>query len=88
MSAKTKFAAVALTVLTLAGGLAVTSDEAQAKAGKNALAFGIATGMVLGAAAATATASPVVYGYRRCHWERHYDLLGRYFGRERICEIY
>jgi hypothetical protein len=88
MSTKIKFAAVALAAVTLAGGLAVTSTEAQAKGGKKALAFGIATGVLLGAAAASANANSVAYGYRRCHWERQYDFLGRYIGSERVCEIY
>ena len=86
MSIKTKIAAVALVAATVAGTFAVSS-EAQAghrwHGGGAIIGAGIATGLILGAAAAS---SPVyAYGPRRCHWVRNYNAYGYYVGKSRVC---
>jgi hypothetical protein len=74
MSTKTKIAAVAVAALTLAGSMAVTSNQAQAKGGKGALIFGaIAVGTMLGAAAAASTYDDPSYDHRRCFWTTRYN---------------
>ena len=88
MSTKTKIAAVAVAALTLAGSMAVTSNEAQARGGRGALLFGaIVAGTLIGAAAANSYYEPA-YGYRRCHWVPRYNSYGDYIGRDRICDAY
>jgi hypothetical protein len=83
MSIKTKIAAVALAAVTLAGTFTVSS-EAQARPRWGAVVgAGIATGLILGAAAASSPA--YAYGYRRCHWVRNYDAYGYYVGKSRVC---
>ena len=68
MSTKTKFAAIALAALTLAGGLAVTSTEAQARGGRKALAIGLGAALV-----GAAIANSYDRGYRHCYWTTRYN---------------
>jgi len=89
MSTKTKIAAVALTALTLAGSMAITSNEVQAKGGHKALAIGLGAAALVGIIAANSNAYPTYgYGYRRCHWEPSYDAYGEYVGKVRVCNVY
>jgi hypothetical protein len=87
MSIKTKFAAVALTALTIAGTMATTSS-AQAK--PYGWGWGVGAGLV-GAAivgSAIAASNDGYYyegGYRRCGWVRQFDAYGNYIGRVRSC---
>jgi hypothetical protein len=84
MSLKTKFAAVAVATLALAGTL-VTSSEVQARPRWGALGLGIGAGVLLGAAAAHAYP---VYGYQRCRFVRQFDAYGYYVGTVRVCDVY
>ncbi len=86
MSIKTKIAAVALAALTLTGGMAATSQPAQARG--LGLGLGIAAGVIGAAAVGAAVANGGYYydaGYRRCGWVRQYDAYGNYIGRARTC---
>jgi hypothetical protein len=88
MSTKTKIAAVALAALTLAGSLAVTSNEAQAKGGKKAFAIGLGAAALFGAAAASSYGyDHGYYGHRRCFWDAHYNEYGELV-RVRVCDRY
>lgn len=82
MSTKTKFAAVALAALTLAGGLAVTSTEAQAKGGKKAFAIGLGAAIV-----GAAIADSYYYGDRHCYWTTRYNNYDEPV-RVKVCEGY
>ncbi|MES2751388.1 MAG: hypothetical protein V4661_08460 [Pseudomonadota bacterium] len=87
MSIKTRIAAVALTVLTLTGGIAATTQEAQAGYKGAGIGIGIAAGALFGAAiASNAYADGYGYGYRRCGWVRQFDAYGNYIGRVRSCD--
>ena len=87
MSIKTKIAALAVAALTLTGGIAATTQEAQA--GKFHHHHGIGIGLAAGALFAAAAASNAYgydgYGYRRCDWVRQFDAYGNYIGRVRSC---
>jgi hypothetical protein len=87
MSIKIKIAAIALTALTLTGGLAATSQPAEAKG--YGLGFGIAAGVItaaaVGATIANSSYDNGYYGYHRCGWVRQYDAYGNYMGRARSC---
>jgi hypothetical protein len=91
MSKKT--IAAALTVLTLVTTLAASSGQAQAKSWGTALGVGIATGVVLGAAASHsygyygAPAYVVEPGYR-CRGVARYDAWGNYIRTVRVCDVY
>jgi len=87
MSIKTKIAALALTALTLTGGLAATSRPAEARG------FGVGLGIAAGVIGAAAVGAAIAngpyydgYGYRRCGWVRQYDAYGNYIGRVRTCD--
>lgn len=86
-SLKTKIAAVALAAVTLTAGVAGTSQQAQAGHKGAAIGLGIATGVLIGAAAANSYYGPtyVGYGHRHCRWVRQYDEFGYYVGRTRVC---
>lgn len=88
MSIKTSLAAAAIAALTLTGGIAASTNRAEAGNG-GAVGFGIAAGLLAGAAIANnAYAQPayvVDYGPRRCGWVRQYDGYGYYIGRVRRC---
>lgn len=88
MSIKTKIAALALAALTVTGGIAATSQPAQARG----LGLGIAAGVIGAAAVGSAIAGGpgyygdgYAYGYRRCGWVRQFDAYGNYIGRVRTC---
>ncbi len=90
MSIKTKIAAFALTALVVTGGIAATSQPAEA-GHRHGLGLGIAAG-VLGAAvvgSAIAAGGPGYYtdgyAYRRCGWVRQFDAYGNYVGKVRTC---
>ena len=82
MSIKTKFAALALSTLSVTG---MASTQAQAKP----LHWGVGAGLVGAAVVGTAIAAsgPGYYydGYRRCGWVRQFDAFGNYIGRVRTC---
>ncbi|HEY0235161.1 MAG TPA: hypothetical protein VGC86_08930 [Afipia sp.] len=89
MPIKTKIAAAAIAALTLTGGIAATTNQAQAGHHGGAVGLGIAAGLLAGAAIANnAYAQPayvVDYGPRRCGWVRQFDAYGNYIGRVRSC---
>lgn len=91
MSIKTKIAALAIASLTVLGGIAATSSDAQAgwkghHHGHGGFGYGIAAGAILGAGlAGAAYASGPSYDYRRCRWVAQYDQFGNYMGRTRAC---
>lgn len=89
MSIKTKIAALAIASLTAIGGLAVSSNDAQAKWKKgHGFGVGLAAGALIGAGIAGAYASGphyVGHGHRHCRWVRQYDQFGYYIGRTRVC---
>lgn len=87
MSIKTKIAAVAVAGFALSGGLAATTQQAQAGHYHHhgiGIGFGIATAALVGAAIANGAYSDG-YAYRRCGWVRQYDAYGHYIGRVRTC---
>ena len=84
MSIKTRIAALALATLAVTGGIAASTNQAEAKG----LGWGIGAGLV-GAAivgSAIAASDPYPYnGYRRCGWVRQFDAYGNYIGRVNTC---
>jgi hypothetical protein len=88
MSIKTKIAAFAVAGLALSGGLAATTQQAQAGHYHHhhgiGIGFGIATAALVGAAIANGAYTDG-YAYRRCGWVRQYDAYGHYIGRVRTC---
>ncbi|HEY0218392.1 MAG TPA: hypothetical protein VGC26_01295 [Afipia sp.] len=89
MTIKTRLAAAAIAALTLTGGIAATTSQAQAGHHGGGLGIGIAAGLLAGAVIANnAYAEPayvVDYGPRRCGWVRQVDAYGNYVGRVRSC---
>ena len=90
MSIKTKIAALAIASLTVIGGMAASSTDAQAKwkghHHGHGIGYGIAAGALLGAGlAGAAYASGPSYDYRRCRWVAQYDQFGYFVGRTRVC---
>jgi hypothetical protein len=87
MSIKTKIAALAVAAVALTGGIAATTQEAQAgKFHHHGHGVGIGVGLAAGALFAAAAASNSYdYGYRRCGWVRQFDAYGNYIGRVRSC---
>jgi hypothetical protein len=92
MSIKTKIAALAIASLTVIGGMAASSTDAQAKwkghHHGHGIGYGIAAGALLGvglAGAAYAAGPSYAYDYRRCRWVAQYDQFGNYMGRTRAC---
>lgn len=89
MSIKTRIAAFAVAALTLTGGIAATTQEAQAGKFHHHHGAGIGIGLAAGALFAAAAASNAYgydgYGYRRCGWVRQFDAYGNYIGRVRSC---
>jgi hypothetical protein len=90
MSIKTKFAAVAIATLTIVGGIAASTQSANAgwkhHHGWHGAGYGFAAGALIGAAAAGAYASGPVYvsGYN-CRWVRQYNQFGQYMGKTKVC---
>ena len=90
MTIKSKIAS-ALAVVTLAGGLAISTSPAQAgHHGGWGIGAGIVGAAVVGAAVANSAAYGVYYvdGYRRCRLERQYDGYGFYVGTVKVCRGY
>jgi hypothetical protein len=93
MSIKTKIAALAIAAVALTGGIAATSQQAQAGGfhhhghGGIGIGVGLAAGALFAAAAAAANNAYAYdgYGYRRCGWVRQFDAYGNYIGRVRSC---
>jgi hypothetical protein len=90
MSVKTRIAAFAVTALALTGGIAATTQQAEAGYKGVGIGVGVAAGALFGAAlASNAYGGPVYvhdgYGYRRCGWVRQFDAYGNYIGRVRTC---
>jgi hypothetical protein len=88
MSIKTRIAAAAVAVLALTGGIAATTQEAQAGYRGVGIGVGVAAGALFGAALASNAYDAPVYasgGYRRCGWVRQFDVYGNYIGRVRTC---
>ena len=85
MSIKTKIAAVALVALAVAGTVASTTTQAEARG----FGWGIGAGLLGAAVVGTAIAasSPGYYydDYRRCGFVRQFDAYGNYMGRIRTC---
>lgn len=85
-----EIAAVAVAALALTGGIAATTQEAQAGYRGVGIGVGVAAGALFGAAlASNAYGAPVYvqdgYGYRRCGYVRQFDVYGNYIGRVRTC---
>lgn len=89
MSIKTKIAALAVAAVALTGGIAATTQEAQAGKFHHHHGVGIGVGLAAGALFAAAAANNAYaydgYGYRRCAWVRQFDAYGNYIGRVRSC---
>ena len=84
MSIKTKLAALAVAALTVTGGIASTTTQAQAK--PNWVGPALFGAAVIGTAVAAST-NNYGYGYRRCGWVRQYDAYGYYMGSVRTCNF-
>jgi hypothetical protein len=86
MSFAAKIAALASSGLVLIGGLAASTEKAEAGYHGGGIGLGIAAGVLAGAAVAGTYSQPVYAdGYRRCGWIRQYDAYGNYIGRVRTC---
>ena len=86
MSIKTRLAALALAALTVTGGIASTTTQAQAK--PNWVGPAIFGAAVIGTAIATSNPGyGYGYGYRRCGYVRQFDVYGNYMGRMRVCDF-
>ncbi|MGL5168512.1 MAG: hypothetical protein ACRC9K_21730 [Afipia sp.] len=90
MSIKTKIAALAVAAVALTGGIAASTQEAQAGGfhhhhGGLGIGVGLAAGALFAAAAANNAYAYDGYGYRRCAWVRQFDAYGNYIGRVRSC---
>jgi hypothetical protein len=91
MSIKTKIAALAVAALTVTGGIASTTTQAEAR--PFGLGWGVGAGIVGAAIVGSAIAADGGYynggyyddGYRRCGWVRQFDAYGNYLGRVRTC---
>ena len=93
MSIKSKVAALALATVTIAGGLAATTQTADAgwrhRHGWGAAGVGFAAGALIGAAAANAAyAGPYYAGGYGCRWVRQYNQFGYYVGKTKVCGYY
>jgi hypothetical protein len=82
MSIKTKIAALAIAALTVTGGIASTTTQAQAK--PNWVGPAILGAVIVGTAIAASTNNNG-YGYRHCGFVRQYDAYGYYMGTIRTC---
>jgi hypothetical protein len=90
MSVKTRIAAFAVATLVLTGGIAATTQQAEAGYKGVGIGVGVAAGALFGAAlSSNAYGGPVYvhdgYAYRRCGFVRQYDAYGNYIGRVRTC---
>jgi len=88
---KTRIAAIAIAAVTVVGGIAATTNQAEARRwgwGGPAVGAGIVAGALVGAAiASNAYARPravYVAGPRRCRVVRQYDGFG-YWRPVRVC---
>ena len=85
MSIKTKIAAAALSILSVTGSIASTTQSAEARG----LGFGIGAGLVgaaiVGSAIAASSDGYYYDGYRHCAWVRQVDAYGNFIGRVRSC---
>ena len=83
MTIKTKFAALAIVALAVAGTVASTTTKAEAHGFHHGWGFG---GALIGAAivgSAIEASTPAPY-YRSC-LVRQYDAFGRYIGTVNVC---
>jgi len=88
MLTKSKFISATLAALALAGCLVATSGNAQAHPRFGVgLGIGIATGAVIGAAAASGAYVSPVYGYRECRYVERYDRWGN-IRLIKVCDLY
>ena len=88
MLKNSKFTGVALATLALVGCLIATSGNAQAHPRFGVgLGIGIATGALIGAAAASGAYASPVYGYRECRYVERYDRWGN-IRLIRVCNVY
>ena len=92
MSIKTKIAALALATVTIAGGLAATTQTADAgwkhHHGWHGAGIGFAAGALIGAAAAGSYAAGPAYAYGpgySCRFVRQYNQFGYYIGKTKVC---
>lgn len=79
MALKSKLVAAALTALVLAGGLAATTEKAEAKWRPG---IGIGVGIGLGLAGAALGSG---YYYHHCRWAPVFNRWGDYVGSQRRC---
>jgi hypothetical protein len=88
MLTKSKFTSAALATLALAGCLVATSGNAQAHPRFGVgLGIGIATGALIGAAAASSAYGGPVYGYRECRYVERYDRWGN-IRLIKVCDVF
>lgn len=88
MLTKSRFTSATLAALALVGCLIATSGNAQAHPRFGVgLGIGIATGAVIGAAAASGAYASPVYGYRECRYVERYDRWGN-IRLIKVCDIY
>jgi hypothetical protein len=87
MSIKTKIAALAVATVVVAGGIAATTQQAEAHPKGLGLGLGIATGLVVGSAIAASSQPVYAYPVRRCFWQPQYNVFGQYVGSYRTCNF-
>jgi hypothetical protein len=88
MLTKSKIIGATLATLALAGCLIANSGSAQAHPRFGVgLGIGIATGALIGAAAASGAYASPVYGYRECRYVERYDRWGN-IRLIKICDVY
>jgi hypothetical protein len=89
MSTRTKFAAVAIAAVTLAGSMVAVTGSAEAKKWHHGYGWGgvgLAAGLIGAGIASNAYASNYYYaGPPRCRWVRQFDDWGRYVGKAKVC---
>jgi len=85
MSIKTRIAALALATLAVAGTIASTTPQAEARGRGWGIGAGLLGAAVVGSAIAASNDAYYYGGYRRCGWVRQFDALGNYIGRVRTC---
>ena len=85
MSIKTRIAAAALALLAVTGGIASTTQSAEARGLGLGIGAGLVGAAIVGSAIAAHNDGYYYGGYRRCGWVRQFDAYGNYMGSVRTC---